>query len=493
MAREFRPVTRDQGFLLPPDMTRWLPERHLVWFVIDAVAALDLSGLRARYRLGGQGRAAYDPAMLLGVLIYAYAEGVRSSRRIELLCERDVAYRVLCAGDVPDHSTLARFRQSCSAEFAGLFAQVLAVCAGLGLGRLGRVALDGTKIAAAASPAANVDLQRLRQLAARLLGEAERVDAGEDAEHGPRRGDELPEPVADRTGRVELLRAELARQEAERVTRQRAAQQQAARLTARAEAAVARETDRAERQWRRWHDADAASRAAGGGGCPGTRPVRPEQHSLVRRAEQQRQRAEAAGARRVADAANDPPRRVNATDPDSRLMPVRGGGFVQGYNCQLAVTDDSLILAADVTNDCTDYASFAPMMSKIEAAARLMQQAASQPAEPLGTVLADAGYASDANLQLPGPDRLIALGRDPAGRKTAARSPQRDAMRERLKNPDERALYRRRGALVEPVNGRVKEQHRFRRFSRRGLTACRAELQLLALAFNLRAAHTASG
>src|SRR4051794_41660142 len=155
VAHSYRPVGRDQAFLLPPDMREWLPDNHLAWLVLDIVAGLDCSALHARHANSGPGRPAYDPEMLLALLIYAYCQGVRSSRQIQQRCVTDVAFRVLCAQDVPDHTTIARFRAEHQEVFAGLFAQVLQVAAAAGLARFGTVAIDGTKIAANASMDAN--------------------------------------------------------------------------------------------------------------------------------------------------------------------------------------------------------------------------------------------------------------------------------------------------------------------------------------------------
>ena len=227
MAKGYRPVNREQPFLLPPDMREWLPAGHLAWFVIDAVGALDLGRFAARQTPARSlaGRAAYDPAVLLGLLVYGYATGVRSSRRIERACAEDVAFRVICAQDVPDHATVARFRREHFADAAAvedLFGQVLALAAAAGLGRLGLIALDGTKVAAAASKDANRAEAGLRELARQILAEAEAADAAEDELFGDARGDELPAELADPKTRKDRIAAALAGLEAER----RAAQQE---------------------------------------------------------------------------------------------------------------------------------------------------------------------------------------------------------------------------------------------------------------------------
>src|SRR5215469_4656811 len=194
MAKEYRPVLRDQPFLLPPDMRDWLPADHPVWLVISAVEDhLDTSVFHADRKTGGAGAPGYDPDMLLTVLTWAYAHQVTSSRRIEELCRTDVAFRVACGGSTPDHATIARFREDFPDVIAGFFAGVLALCAELGMGRLGVVALDGTKIAASASKSANRAEGRLRELAAEAVARHGAADAAEDALFGDARGDEVPE------------------------------------------------------------------------------------------------------------------------------------------------------------------------------------------------------------------------------------------------------------------------------------------------------------
>ena len=235
MARDFRPVDRDTGFLLPPDVRDWLPEGHLAWTVIDAVEMLDLTALISTYRLGGRGRRAYDPTMMLTLLIYAYAVGQTSSRQIERSCEHDVAFRVITANQRPDHDTIAAFRVRHREVFKDLFVQVLALCRAAGLVRVGTIAVDGTKLGANASSRANrtaagiekslAGLEELDGVVEQRLGQAESVDAAEDTEHGPgSRGDEPPEDMSDHRRRRAALQAAKAELEA----RQRAAAARAA-------------------------------------------------------------------------------------------------------------------------------------------------------------------------------------------------------------------------------------------------------------------------
>src|SRR3954470_21240339 len=219
MAKGYRPVDRDQAFLLPPDMREWLPGDHPVHLVIAVVEDhLDTSAFHAGRKTGGAGAAGYDPDMLLAVLVWAYAHRVRSSRRMEELCATDGAFRLICAGNLPDHSTIARFRKDFGGAVAGFFTEVLVLCARLGMGRLGTVALDGTKVAASASKAANRTENKLRELAREAVAAHAEADAAEDELYGEgRRGDELPEEVAwSPRRRGERIDAALAGLEAER-------------------------------------------------------------------------------------------------------------------------------------------------------------------------------------------------------------------------------------------------------------------------------------
>jgi transposase len=502
MAKGFRPVERDQVFLLPPDMRDWLEPGHLVWFVLDAVAGLDLSGFVARRRLGGAGRAAYHPQMMVGLLIYAYAVGQRSSRQIERLCHVDVAFRIVCAQDVPDHATIARFRAEHEQALAGLFEQILAMCARAGMGRLGTVALDGTKIAANASRAANRGESRLRTMVEDILAEAAATDAAEDEQFGERRGDELPPELADPAGRAARIKKMLDDIAAEREAKLKDNERAGAaleRVRKRGEALqLARE--QVEQTHRDHADRLATARAAGRRGLPGGKPVPVEEHLQVRRAKASLAKAQAALSKHTAPPAPGAPGEAkrNLTDPHSRIMKTRNG-WIQGYNGQLVVSADYLIVAAALSNDATDVGHYQPMINAAwEHAAAV--NAATGADWDIGCVLADAGYASTDNLTAPGPDRLIALGsrRDQAkaaacdpthGDPTAGASP-RERMDHRLRTPDGAALYKRRGAIVEPVNAHLKDRRGLRQFSRRGLTAAASEFRFAAAVTNLLRLNT---
>jgi transposase len=293
MAKGYRRVDRDQPFLLPPDMREWLPAGHPVWLVIRVVAEhLETSAFHARRRTGGAGAAGYDPDMLVTLLIWAYAQGVTSSRRIEAACAEDVAFRVICAGDAPDHVTIARFRAAFPGAAENLFAQVLVLCAKLGMGKLGTVALDGTKVAANASRAANRTEETLRKLAVEAAAKAAAAhaaaDEAEDELFGEgNRGDEVPADVVNPVTRAGRIAAALAELEAERQAAEADRQAQAQDYLARGgkargvpPEAVAVEAARARLERVRAARAaqiangNTGGRAAGGGQPPGPPPGR---------------------------------------------------------------------------------------------------------------------------------------------------------------------------------------------------------------------------
>lgn len=481
MARNYREVNRDQPFLLPPDMRDWLPEDHLAWFLLDVIAELDTRVLHARSRKGGVGREGYDPDMLLGLWIYASARGISSSRQIERACVEDVAFRVLCGQDVPDHTVLARFRQRHQDAMADLFAQVLALCVRQGLGRFGVIAIDGTKIRANASPAKTVTVTRLRQIARDELDKAAAVDAAEDAANESH--DDVPPGMgagSDRRSRIRQALADVEQQiDAENLPLIERREQQVADAKAQL---VAEERVVQERL---------------------TSPRRGPEPKPNPRALQRRRDAVAVAERRLAaakqkhaaqlDGQNVESRSLpqrNITDPQSRLMRSRGG-FVQGFNAQLAVTDDGLIVAADVTDQGNDQHQFEPMLRRTEQAVMRCQKVTGRRLE-IGVVVADNGYLSDANVDLPGPDRLIAPGRgqptDNGGWQGSTRNPNTRAatlMRAKLADPENLKRYRRRSVTVEPVNGHLKDRRGLRQFARRGLNAANAELLMAAMTTNL--------
>lgn len=530
MAKSYRPVNRDQPFLLPPDMREWLPAGHLVWFLLDTVKKLDLSAFHARHPNDGAGRAAYDPQMMVALLVYAYCCGERSSRQIERLCQVNVAFRVVCAGDIPDHTKIAGFRKVHQEAFEDVFAQVLLVAGKAGLVKFETVAIDGTKIAANASLDANRDADWfLREDVARIVEQARAADAVEDEEFGPDdRGDRTPPDLHDPSRRaariaaaLEEVRAAQAGLEAERQVAEQAGLDRLDAIRAgesvcgrdpKGTPKVAAQRARLEREQAAQqakidaYDAAVAAAVAARDLKPnGVRPVEVEQFWRVRDAAARLARAETDAGTRAEVAAEageesgqegEPRIRANITDPQSRIMKTRKG-WLQAYNAQVAVSADQIIVALALTQDPVDVNQFIPMMRAAQDAAAALNGVTCSTDHLIGMLLADAGYPSQENFTAEGPDRLIALGKSRHQAQAAKTSPaqgepppdtsERERMDHRLRTPEGARLYKRRGATVEPGIGNLKKL--LHRFSRRGLAAARSELHLAATAFNLRKIH----
>jgi len=518
MAKSYRPVDRDQPFLLPVDMREWLPGDHPVHLVIDVVAGhLDTSAFHAGRKTGGAGAAGYDPDMLVTVLVWAYAHGVTSSRRMEELCATDVAFRLICAGNLPDHSTIARFRKESGGAVAGFFTGVLVLCARLGMVRLGTVALDGMKIAASASKAANRGEGKLRELAERAVAAHAAADAAEDELYGEgRRGDEMPQQAAwSPRRRAERIAEALAQLEAERTAAEQETEAKAAEFRVRqragrrtgpppagAAAALAQENLARVIAAREAQLAELERRYAAGRPRRG-RPAGVQDYCRVREATAKAEKARAAGADRTAAQAAGPGPVRNITDPDSRLMPTRNG-FIQGYNAQNVTSEDGLVIATRLTGDTTDMAWFAPMTAQAEQAAALIgaHRPAGGDGGGIGLVLADAGYCSEDNLTCDGPDRLIAAGKrrdlEQAARGSDSDTTGRDrggpavqAMRERLRTEDGIEAYRQRGHIAETPHGHIKHNMGLRQLSMRGKDRAAAEWTFACAIHNLFKALTA--
>ena len=431
MAERYLPCEREQQYLMPVSLRDWLPEDHFAWFVLEAVEQLDLSAFHAAYRADGWGRQAYDPAMMLALLLYAYCEGERSSRRIERRCREDIAFRVLSANQQPDHATICRFRQRHEQARAGLFVEVLRLCAEAGLAPSGVVALDGTKLRANASRERNRTPAQLAADVKRMLAQAEQADAEEQADSGRQQRDALPPELRSRSQRLARLREAQARL--------------AAREQERQEAYEARRREREQKDAR------------------GRQPKRPTP---------------------------DPEARVNLSDPDSRVVRDYWGHY-QGYNAQAAATREQVIVAAELTRAATDVQELQPMVAATNRNLEALGQ------EPIGVLLADAGYYSDANVRsqaAAGPELLIASRNDrnrraagpaPRGRIPAGLSA-RERMRRKLTTQRGRRLYEQRRWMIEPVFGQIKENRGIRRFQRRGFEACASEWKLISASHNLR-------
>jgi transposase len=446
MPKIFRPYSLDQRLLLPPDLREWLPEDDLAWFISDTVDELDLSAILRSYEMGdGRGQPPYHPALMVKLLLYAYCVGRPSSRKIEEATHRDVAFRVLAGDQHPDHDSIAEFRQRHLPALAALFLQVLRLCRAAGLVTLGHVALDGTKVQANASKHKAMSYarmeeteQRLQGEVRRLLEEAARVDAAEDAAYGRgRRGDELPAELARRETRLAKIRAAKA-----------ALEQEAREDAARAAAAAQRKL---------------AAREQRVGAAKGGIPQVPD----------------------PTQARPAPSDQQNFTDPDARIM--KDGAtksFVQAYNAQAAVDGHAqIIVACGVTQEATDVRQFEPMLTQV------MRNTAHVPA----IVTADAGYFSDANVRaavdagieiyIP-PDKRVD-GRAAPGSWDRRVSGMARHMRAELDTPDGREIYARRKAIVEPVFGQTKDVRGFRRFSLRGYGQVLCEWTVICLTHNL--------
>jgi len=441
----FRPCDRDTPYLLPPSLDDWLPKDHLARFVADIVDQLDLSALIGRYR--GAGSAAYHPGMLLALLIYGYATGTYSSRRIEQASYESLAFRYLTANTHPDHDTLCAFRKRFLKEIEALFVQVLCIAKEMKLLKLGTVALDGTKLHANASRhsalsyghAEKIEAQ-LHVEVAELLARAEAVDAEPLPE-----GLDIPEELARREARLKAIgeaKVEIEARAAARFAREQADY----------EAKVKAREEQGERTGKK--------------PC-GTPPAPPTPGP---RTEDQ----------------------VNLTDPDSRIMPTAGGGFEQSYNAQAAVdTDTMLVVATGMTQAPNDKQQIAPMVDTLGSLPEALGE--------VSEILADAGYFSEANVATcveADIAPLIAAGREshhlPWQERFSEPPPlcePADAverMRHRLKTRAGRASYGKRKQTVEPVFGIIKAGMRFRQFLLRGLEAVRGEWSLVTMAWNIR-------
>lgn len=433
MPTHYRTYQPEQSYLLAPSVRDWLPEGHLSLFISDVVDELDLRGFYRRFEESdARGNAPYHPGMMVKILIYAYATGTFSSRKIAKKIEEDIAYRVLAAGNFPQHRTICEFRKNFLSEFIGVFKQVVQIAKASGMIGLGRVAIDGTKIKANASrhKAMSYDRmkkeeRRLKQEIEELLKRADQVDKAEDAEFGEEvRGDELPEELRRRETRLQKIREAKTRLEQ-------------------------RQEDK-DRQEGRHVDEEGKTRARNG--------------QAVKRK------------------FGEPPEKAqdNFTDPESRIMKA-GNGFEQCYNAQAAVDEkEQFVIAADVTNCAADNEQLHPM---INATHTNLDATAEQ-------FLADAGYRSEENLKKAEIDHinlLVAIGREGQTELTISEDKQATLrMKAKLSTEQGASDYGRRKAIVEPVFGWIKHATGFRQFSFRGVEKVKAEWHLVCLALNLK-------
>jgi transposase len=441
----FRPTDRLTGYLMPPSVDEWLPQRHLARFVVEVVEGLDLRAMSKAYR--GSGSASYHPAPLLSMLIYGYATGVFSSRKLERATYDSVAFRFIAANDHPDHDTIATFRRRFLKEIEGQFVEVLKLAREMGVLKMGTVALDGTKIHANASRhsalsyehAGKIEAQ-LKAEVAELLAKAEAADQADVPD-----GMSIPEELARREARLEQLavaRAQIEARAKKRLARDEA--EYAAKLAAR------------------------EAKAEATGGKPRGKPPEPPVEGPL------------------------PTDQINLTDEESRIMPVAGGGFEQCYNGQAVVAAGSLlVVAAEVVQAANDKQQLQPMLNKLAVLPGALGN--------VETLLADNGYFSAANVTacaVAGIDPLIAMGRQPHYPSLAERfedtppPPENptpvEAMASRLKTPDGRKLYALRKQVPEPVFGIIKSVLGFRQFLLRGLDRVQGEWSLVTMAWNMK-------
>ena len=435
MSTTFRPYAPEQSLLLPPDVREWLPEGHLAHHISDLVDGLDLTAFYAPYAGDGRRNAPYDPRMLVKVLLYAYATGVFSSRGVAKKLEEDVAFRVLAAGNFPQHRTICEFRRRHLADFKRLFVEVVGLARELGLARFGKLSVDGTKVRANASKRKAMSYGRMQAEERRLAGEieallhsADATDVAEDVRLGPDvRGDELPAELRRRADRLAAIRAAKARLEA-----------------------AARAAD------------DARGRQPG-------------------------QTRNPKGGRSYRRAYGEPDEKAqsNFTDPESSIMKTSNEGFQQCYNAQAAVDGEhQLVVATEVTSNASDQGELPVLLDAVE------EQFDVQP----NTVLADAGYCNErdlADLETRGVDGYVSVGREDKAvtSRDLEKRPATGRMVEKLSTPVGRATYAERKWLSEAPYGWIKHVLGFRRFSLRGLAKVRGEWDLMCLAANAKRLH----
>ena len=447
----FRTIDRQTGFLLPPSVDEWLPEKHLARFVVEVIDGMDLRAMSGSYR--GSGSASYHPRMLLGILVYGYATGIFSSRKLERATYDSVAFRFIAANDHPDHDTIATFRRRFLKQIEGLFVQVLLLAREMGMLKLGTLGLDGTKIHANASRHSALSYEHAGKIEAQLKAEVAELTAKAEAADKADIPDgmSIPDELARREDRLQKIA------------------ETSAKIEARGKERFARE--QAE------HEAKLAARkakTASTGKKPCGKPPRPPTQGPL-----------------LTD-------QINLTDEESRIMPVAGGGFEQCYNAQAAVAEGSLlVVATDVVQATNDKQQLEPMLGKIDALPKELGEAE--------TLLADTGYFSAGNVaacEAAGIEPLIAMGRQPHHPPLAERfadtppAPENptpvEAMAHRLKTPEGRNLYALRKQTPEPVFGIIKSVLGFRQFLLRGLDKVRGEWSLVTMAWNIKRMFTLS-
>jgi len=442
MSKTYRAYNPDQQFLMPPSLRDWLPEDHLAYFVSDTIDEMDLSEIEAVYENSLRGNPPYHPGMMVKLLFYSYCTGVVSSRKVAIRLVEDVAFRVLAAGNRPDFRTISDFRKLHLPALKGLFTQVLVLCEKAGMVKLGHVALDGTKLKANASKHKAMSYGRMKEESARLESEivkllesAERADEDEDRELGEDvRGDELPEELAFRAGRLAKIRQAMDELEAE----------------AKAESAKSRVDSESNES----ADKPVSKKS----GRPKKNPV----------------------------GVPDDKAQKNFTDPESKIMRSADKSYIQGYNAQAAVDSEyQVIVATMVTNQAADSPHTEAIVEKIE------QIFGTLPDE----MSLDAGYYSEANVEYLESKKIDAYVppsrlkhreyRDAVAQPITEDSSIKDRMKSKVLTDEGRKKYGLRKETVEPVFGQIKECRGFRRFSMRGAEKCEDEWGFVCASHNL--------
>jgi transposase len=502
MPQNFIECDREQAFLMPPSLRDWLAEDHLAWFVIDAVGRLDLSAFYAGYRADGHGRAAYEPSMMVSLVLFAYATDERSSRGIERRCRQDIAYRVITGNRVPDHATIARFIRRHQQSLAELFTSVLQLCARAGLVKSGVVAVDGTKLTASASSDCNVDYDRI---AREIIAEAIATDEAEDERHGDARGDELPPELQTEAGRREWLERELAREQSHPEGEDRPDDRPAGglsdgfdpeRIGPNGRRAWLREAHRQLEQ-QRWEGAapiprsraERLRRAAGfleeelAAECRGNTA-----YDALREQRRLQDKRRLGGPPKPYAPPEIPPGEVNLTDPDSRRM--KGNRrYIQGYNAQAVVNEQQIVLAAEISTNAADFSHLRPM---IETA--LSELKGASVSDKPTVAVADAQYWNEQHMDDITSQHGIQVLIPPDSGKRKGERPgwtggRYSFMRRVLGSDLGKQLYRKRQQSIEPVYGHTKHNRKIYRFNYRGRKAVRTEWRLVALTHNLAKLH----
>lgn len=452
MTRSFYPCDRDQQLLLPPSLNDWLAPDDLAYFVIDAVGTMNLGPFLRAFK-DGSGQKAYSPRTLLPLLLFAYCQGVRSSRQIERLCRRDVGFRVVACNTFPDHTTIARFRDKFSAQLQDLFLEVLQLCRVAGLAKLGSIAIDGTKIKANAAMESNKTRDKLARQVELILTEAQKTDQDEDKQFGAdKRGDELPEIMRSAASRRAALQAARRRQQR-----------------------ISKAYDKADEKVRN--------------------QINEYDNKLARREEDQ-----AASARNTGSHEPKPPAekdlnafKANTTDPDSCLQKGRSG-YLQGYNAQAAVNENQIIVATRMAKAGCDNNELPPMIEEIH-----KNVAKLGIIEPIGSITADAGYWGHKVLEQacqmlnPATALYVAAPKRYSFIKDAEQAaqplPEGCSIIQRLehqqRSPEGQQVYKIRGQTVEPVFGQIKSARGCDRFMQRGTEKVNAEWDLMCTTHNI--------